>query len=114
VVPHACDKSTDAVKRASIVIFQEMQNILKPGQLRVGDVTLGPVKAREWWDTLSQDAHALMRLMAVLLISVSATAQYRFNVWTAENGLPLNSVRGLHQTPDGYLWIATLNSSFDA
>jgi signal transduction histidine kinase/ligand-binding sensor domain-containing protein len=91
------------------VISQEMLSILERGRLRVGDVTLRPVKARARPNAISQAAYALMRLMAVLLVSVSAAAQYRFNLWTAENGLPLNSVRGLLQTPDGYLWIATLD-----
>jgi signal transduction histidine kinase/ligand-binding sensor domain-containing protein len=91
------------------VISQQTQIILERGRLRIGDVTLGPVKVREWPDAISHAAYALARLMAVLLVSVSASAQYRFNLWTAENGLPLNAVRGLHQTPDGYLWIATLD-----
>ncbi|MBS1852416.1 MAG: hypothetical protein JST79_16035 [Acidobacteria bacterium] len=36
-------------------------------------------------------------------------AQYDFRSWTTDNGLPQNLVRGLYQTPDGYLWIATLD-----
>lgn len=36
-------------------------------------------------------------------------AQYHLNVWTVENGLPQNVIRGIAQTPDGYLWIATLD-----
>ncbi len=36
-----------------------------------------------------------------------AIAQYRFDVWTADNGLPQNSVRDIKQTRDGYLWLAT-------
>ncbi len=35
--------------------------------------------------------------------------QYRADVWTADSGLPQNIVRGIAQTPDGYLWIATLD-----
>jgi signal transduction histidine kinase/ligand-binding sensor domain-containing protein len=35
--------------------------------------------------------------------------QYRLKDWTAENGLPQNVIRGIAQTPDGYLWIATLD-----
>jgi ligand-binding sensor domain-containing protein len=27
--------------------------------------------------------------------------------WTNENGLPVNSVRGICQGPEGYLWLAT-------
>src|SRR5271154_7453921 len=86
-----------------------MQSIHEHGRPRVDDVTLGAVKARERPGAIFQAAYPLVRLIAVLLVSVSAAAQYRFNRWTAENGLPLNSVRGLHQTPDGYLWIATLD-----
>ncbi len=40
---------------------------------------------------------------------LSVSAQYSFTQWTADSGLPQNSVRGLEQTSDGFLWIATLN-----
>jgi ligand-binding sensor domain-containing protein len=43
-----------------------------------------------------------------LLCSV-VVAQYRFDNWTTENGLPQNSVLTITQTPDGYLWLATFN-----
>ncbi len=46
-------------------------------------------------------------LGAASLITVSA--QYRFDHWTADNGLPQNSVRDIVQTRDGYLWIATFD-----
>ena len=36
-------------------------------------------------------------------------SQYRFDVWTADDGLPQNIIRGTCQTPDGYLWLATLD-----
>ncbi len=36
-------------------------------------------------------------------------AQYRLNHWTADNGLPQNSVYGIVQADDGYLWLATLD-----
>ena len=39
----------------------------------------------------------------------SASAQYRFDNWTTENGLPQNSVLAITQTRDGYLWLATYN-----
>jgi signal transduction histidine kinase/ligand-binding sensor domain-containing protein len=51
----------------------------------------------------------LWTFLCVSLISVPASAQYRFDAWTADNGLPQNIIRGMHQTPDGYLWIATLD-----
>ncbi len=38
-----------------------------------------------------------------------AQAQYGVDVWTVDQGLPQNLVRGLAQSPDGYLWIATLD-----
>ena len=39
--------------------------------------------------------------------AASATAQYRFDVWTSDNGLPQNSINSIIQTRDGYLWLAT-------
>ena len=36
-----------------------------------------------------------------------AAAQYRFDQWTADNGLPQNSVTAIAQTADGYLWLTT-------
>lgn len=38
-----------------------------------------------------------------------AQAQYRFDSWTAETGLPQNSVFSIIQTPDGYLWMTTFD-----
>ncbi len=38
-----------------------------------------------------------------------ARAQYRFDHWTADDGLPQNSVYGIVQTRDGYLWLATVD-----
>lgn len=52
----------------------------------------------------------LFGLLAILsFYAGSARTQYRFTQWTAESGLPQNSVRGLVQTPDGFIWVATLN-----
>ena len=49
-------------------------------------------------------------ILGVLFFSVlPARAQFRSTQWTAESGLPQNIVRGIVQTPDGYLWVATLN-----
>jgi len=48
--------------------------------------------------------------LAWLIFSVSVLAQeYGFDVWTTANGLPQNTVNGLAQTPDGYLWLATFD-----
>jgi len=49
---------------------------------------------------------------AVLLLGVKATAlaqEYGFDVWTTANGLPQNTVTGVVQTPDGYLWLSTFD-----
>lgn len=42
-------------------------------------------------------------------IPTNVLAQYRFDNWTTEQGLPQNSVLAITQTRDGYLWLATLN-----
>ncbi len=42
-------------------------------------------------------------------LSQQAFGQFRYTQWTADSGLPQSSVRGLTQTPDGFLWVATLN-----
>src|SRR5262245_31923703 len=46
-------------------------------------------------------------LFLCLLCSTTASAQYRFDQWTADNGLPQNSIKAIHQARDGYLWLAT-------
>ncbi len=51
----------------------------------------------------------LSTLLALNLCTTSAQAQYRFDHWTTDNGLPQNSVRDIVQTRDGYLWLATLD-----
>ena len=48
-------------------------------------------------------------LFALIICTTTARAQYRFDHWTADNGLPQNSVRDIVQTRDGYLWLATLD-----
>jgi signal transduction histidine kinase/ligand-binding sensor domain-containing protein len=40
---------------------------------------------------------------------IEAAAQYRIDHWTADDGLPQNSVYGIVQTRDGYLWLATVD-----
>lgn len=38
-----------------------------------------------------------------------SAAQYRFDSWTTENGLPQNGVRAVTQGADGYLWFTTFD-----
>ncbi|MCP4217585.1 MAG: helix-turn-helix domain-containing protein [bacterium] len=40
-------------------------------------------------------------------LDISKPNFYRHNVWTAEDGLPMNNVLSIQRTPDGYLWLAT-------
>src|SRR5262245_32459611 len=48
-------------------------------------------------------------LLCLLSCSTTAFAQYRFDHWTTDNGLPQNSVRDIVQTRDGYLWFTTFD-----
>lgn len=53
---------------------------------------------------------AIARLSLLSLFWFSnAGAQYRFESWTTDNGLPQNSIRSIIQTRDGYLWLATFD-----
>lgn len=50
-------------------------------------------------------------LFVIVIVAHWATAwaQYRFDAFTTDNGLPQNGVRGIVQTPDGYLWFTTFD-----
>ncbi len=51
-----------------------------------------------------------MGVLLLLCLTATALAQeYGFDVWTTANGLPQNTVTGLAQTPDGYLWLSTFD-----
>ena len=39
----------------------------------------------------------------------TARAQYQIESWTTDRGLPQNTVYSVAKTPDGYLWLATLD-----
>ena len=56
-------------------------------------------------------ARALSIAFVVLCVFslTRVSAQYRSTQWTADSGLPQNSVRGIVQAADGYLWVATLD-----
>ena len=44
---------------------------------------------------------------------VSVANDYVLRVWETDDGLPQNTVTGIAQTPDGYLWLATQGGRFD-
>lgn len=48
-------------------------------------------------------------LLILFGLDCTSLAQYRYDTWTADSGLPQNIIRGICQTPDGYLWLATLD-----
>lgn len=57
-------------------------------------------------------SRAVAIIFAVLVLCAvpsHAEVNLHYRVWTAEDGLPQGSVRAIVQTPDGYLWIATLD-----
>ena len=49
----------------------------------------------------------LVVVMAVLAPLVSARASWFIRNWQSDEGLPDNSVIGISQSPDGFLWVAT-------
>ena len=51
----------------------------------------------------------LLICSSLVLSVATAKAQYRFDQWTADDGLPQNSVYSIAQTSDGYLWLATVD-----
>ena len=55
----------------------------------------------------------VLAIARLLLLSLfwfgSAIAQYRFDSWTTDNGLPQNSIFSIIQTRDGYLWMSTFD-----
>jgi ligand-binding sensor domain-containing protein len=57
----------------------------------------------------NRGAPNLCLLFLALLWVPAALGQYHIDSWTTENGLPENIIRDICQTPDGYLWLATLN-----
>ncbi len=66
--------------------------------------------AADWWrDSFGKVCLCLGPLMLIGAAPLAAFAQYRFDHWTADNGLPQNSVRDIVQTRDGYLWLTTFD-----
>jgi ligand-binding sensor domain-containing protein len=51
----------------------------------------------------------LLLLLPLCLGFYAISAQYRFDHWTTDNGLPQNTVGSILQTSDGYIWFTTLD-----
>ncbi|HVF29214.1 MAG TPA: two-component regulator propeller domain-containing protein [Pyrinomonadaceae bacterium] len=58
-----------------------------------------------WWNSFG--AVCLWCLLVGFGSVPASLAQYRFDPWTADDGLPQNIIRAIHQTRDGYLWFST-------
>jgi signal transduction histidine kinase/ligand-binding sensor domain-containing protein len=59
---------------------------------------------------VTQDRLRTLFVISILLLSIlpaRINAQNRIDTWTTDSGLPQNSVTGLTQTPDGYIWFTT-------
>ncbi len=67
---------------------------------------LQPRSAARWW---LGAARLLVTLLALGNLCATVLAQYRFEAWTTDNGLPQNSVYAIWQTRDGYLWFTTFD-----
>lgn len=52
---------------------------------------------------------AFLAGILLLLAPIAVRPQYQIESWTTDNGLPQNTVRSILQTPDGYLWMTTLD-----
>lgn len=63
------------------------------------------MSSRRWENSRWQCS--LLCVLYVLCFAFFAPAQYRFDTWTTDNGLPHNSIWDIVQTQDGYLWFAT-------
>jgi signal transduction histidine kinase/streptogramin lyase len=57
------------------------------------------------WNT-GKAAH-LCCIFAFFCVAPNTLAQYRFDSYTTDNGLPQNSIWAMCQTRDGYIWLAT-------
>ena len=59
---------------------------------------------RRW--NVGKAAH-LCCILAFFCVAPNTLAQYRFDSYTTDNGLPQNSIWAMCQTRDGYIWLVT-------
>jgi signal transduction histidine kinase/ligand-binding sensor domain-containing protein len=63
--------------------------------------------------SLKRKFYLLFRLVYLIVLCLQTTKisaqEYSFDIWTTANGLPQNTVTGVAQTPDGYLWLSTFD-----
>jgi ligand-binding sensor domain-containing protein/signal transduction histidine kinase len=51
----------------------------------------------------------VLGVLTYLILVENVWAQYRFDMWTTDNGLPQNNVNNILQTSDGFLWMTTFD-----
>lgn len=51
--------------------------------------------------------YGLLAMLALATASVTAAPPWTVRTWQSDAGLPDNTVVGIEQTPDGFLWVAT-------
>ncbi|MBW8782249.1 MAG: hypothetical protein JF599_10240 [Verrucomicrobia bacterium] len=61
-----------------------------------------------WMVSFAGVAFSAVNPLAVQTDAIPVSADYLSRTWGVDEGLPSNRVTGLTQTPDGYLWVATL------
>ena len=62
----------------------------------------------DWTRALAIYSLVILLTYSALALDPSKTlAQYNCQNWTRQGGLPANSVSGITQTPDGYIWMGT-------
>ncbi len=83
----------------------------RSGSIALGTRTSGPSRTFTRIRDLFVPKATVLTVVVVLYLCAAAplAAQYRFDHWTADNGLPQNSVRDIVQTKDGYLWFTTFD-----
>jgi signal transduction histidine kinase/ligand-binding sensor domain-containing protein len=59
--------------------------------------------------TISRQAFLVFAVVLFLISTSDIFGQYQIKSWTTDSGLPQNTVHSILQTPDGYLWFATLD-----
>jgi signal transduction histidine kinase/ligand-binding sensor domain-containing protein len=52
---------------------------------------------------------AILVYIVIGFVTSAKAQEYSFDSWTTANGLPQNTVTGVVQTPDGYLWLSTFD-----
>jgi ligand-binding sensor domain-containing protein/signal transduction histidine kinase len=61
------------------------------------------------WLSLCIALGTVMSLLPARLVYADGPREFLIRGWTREDGVPGNTVTAVAQTPDGYLWVGTLN-----